>query len=540
MKRTALSLVIAATLFTGPLLADELVDANAKNGGSIIVTYQNDVATLDPAIGYDWQNWSMIKSLFDGLMDYKPGTTELVKDLAEDYSISADGLVYSFTLKKGVKFHNGREMKASDVKYSLERTVNPKTQSPGAGFFSSIAGYEDVTGGKSETLSGVEATDDYHVKITLSAPNATFLHIMAINFASVVPKEEVEKWGADFGKHPVGTGAYSLGEWKLGQQIVFKKNPAYFRAGLPHLDAITFEVGQDPMVALLRLEKGEVDIAGDGVPPAKFLQFKNDPKFKDRMVVGEQLHTGYLTLKTTLPPFDNLKVRQAVNMAISKDRIVRIINGRATPANQPLPPAMPGYDKAYKGYAYDVEGAKKLLAEAGFAKGFDTELFVMNTEPQPRIAQSIQQDLAKVGIRAQIKSLAQANVIAAGSAKDQAPMVWSGGMGWIADFPDPSNFYGPILGCSGAVDGGWNWSLYCNKKLDADAAKADAMAKPEQSAERIALWSKIFTDVMADAPWVPIFNEQRFTVRSERMAGGNDLYVDPVHVPVNYDHISLK
>ncbi len=540
MKRTALSLVIAATLFTGPLMADELVDANAKNGGSIVVTYQNDVATLDPAIGYDWQNWSMIKSLFDGLMDYKPGTTELVKDLAEDYSISADGLVYSFTLKKGVKFHNGREMKASDVKYSLERTVNPKTQSPGAGFFSSIAGYEDVTGGKSETLNGVEATDDYHVKITLSAPNATFLHIMAINFASVVPKEEVEKWGADFGKHPVGTGAYSLAEWKLGQQIVFKKNPAYFRAGLPHLDSITFEVGQDPMVALLRLEKGEVDIAGDGVPPAKFLQFKNDPKFKERMVVGEQLHTGYLTLKTTLPPFDNLKVRQAVNMAISKDRIVRIINGRATPANQPLPPAMPGYDKAYKGYAYDVEGAKKLLAEAGFAKGFDTELFVMNTEPQPRIAQSIQQDLAKVGIRAQIKSLAQANVIAAGSAKDQAPMVWSGGMGWIADFPDPSNFYGPILGCSGAVDGGWNWALYCNKKLDADAAKADAMAKPEQQAERVALWSKIFTDVMADAPWVPIFNEQRFTVRSQRMAGGNDLYVDPVHVPVNYDHIWVK
>ncbi|MEK1942398.1 MAG: ABC transporter substrate-binding protein [Pseudomonas sp.] len=521
-------------------MADELVDANAKNGGSIVVTYQNDVATLDPAIGYDWQNWSMIKSLFDGLMDYKPGTTELVKDLAEDYSISADGLVYSFTLKKGVKFHNGREMKAGDVKYSLERTVNPKTQSPGAGFFSSIAGYEDVTGGKSETLSGVEATDDYHVKITLSAPNATFLHIMAINFASVVPKEDVEKWGADFGKHPVGTGAYSLAEWKLGQQIVFKKNPTYFRAGLPHLDSITFEVGQDPMVALLRLEKGEVDIAGDGVPPAKFLQFKNDPKFKERMVVGEQLHTGYLTLKTTLPPFDNLKVRQAVNMAISKDRIVRIINGRATPANQPLPPAMPGYDKAYKGYAYDVEGAKKLLAEAGFAKGFDTELFVMNTEPQPRIAQSIQQDLAKVGIRAQIKSLAQANVIAAGSAKDQAPMVWSGGMGWIADFPDPSNFYGPILGCSGAVDGGWNWALYCNKKLDADAAKADAMAKPEQQAERVALWSKIFTDVMADAPWVPIFNEQRFTVRSQRMAGGNDLYVDPVHVPVNYDHIWVK
>ena len=539
MNRKALSLAIAAALFAGNLLADDL-DPNAKDGGAAVITYQNDVATLDPAIGYDWQNWSMIKSLFDGLMDYKPGTTELTTNLASDYTISEDGTVYTFTLKKGVKFQNGRELKASDVKYSLERTVNPKTQSPGAGFFSSIVGYEDMTGNKAEHLSGIEVLDDYTVKITLKAANATFLQVMAINFSFVVPKEEVEKWGADFGKHPVGTGAYSLAEWKLGQQILFKKNPDYFKAGLPHLDTITFEVGQDPMVALLRLQKGEVDIAGDGVPPAKFLEFKNDPKFKSLVVTGDQLQTGYLTLKTTLPPFDNLKVRQAVNMAISKDRIVRIINGRAVPANQPLPPAMPGYDKDYKGYAYDVEGAKKLLAEAGFDKGFDTEMYVMNTDQQPRIAQAIQQDLAKVGVRVKIKSLAQANVIAAGGSKDQAPMVWSGGMAWIADFPDPSNFYGPILGCDSAVDGGWNWALYCNKNLDALAAKADSMAKPEQQAERIALWKKIFIDVMADAPWVPIFNEQRFTVRSARMGGSDSLYVDPVHVPVNYDYIYLK
>lgn len=539
MNRKALSLAIAAALFTGNLLADDF-DPNAKDGGAAVITYQNDVATLDPAIGYDWQNWSMIKSLFDGLMDYKPGTTELTKNLASDYSISEDGTVYTFTLKKGVKFHNGRELKASDVKYSLERTVNPKTQSPGAGFFSSIVGYEDMAASKAEQLAGIEVVDDYTVKITLKSANATFLQVMAINFSFVVPKEEVEKWGADFGKHPVGTGAYSLAEWKLGQQILFKKNPDYFKAGLPHLDTIAFEVGQDPMVALLRLQKGEVDIAGDGVPPAKFLEFKNDPKFKSLVVTGDQLQTGYLTLKTTLPPFDNRKVRQAVNMAISKDRIVRIINGRAVPANQPLPPAMPGYDKDYKGYAYDVEGAKKLLAEAGFDKGFDTEMYVMNTDPQPRIAQAIQQDLAKVGVRVKIKSLAQANVIAAGGSKDQAPMVWSGGMAWIADFPDPSNFYGPILGCDSAVDGGWNWALYCNKSLDALAAKADSMAKPEQQAERAALWKKIFIDVMADAPWVPIFNEQRFTVRSSRMGGSDALYVDPVHIPVNYNYIYLK
>ncbi|TWI58555.1 peptide/nickel transport system substrate-binding protein [Pseudomonas duriflava] len=535
MKRKALSLALTATLFTGSLLA-----AEPKTGGNIVITYQNDVATLDPAIGYDWQNWSMIKSLFGRLMDYKPGTTELVPSLAERYTISDDGTEYTFALKRGVKFHNGRELKASDVKYSLERTVNPKTQSPGAGFFSAIAGYEDVTAGKTQTLSGVATPGDYTVTIKLSQPNATFLHVMALNFASVVPKEAVQQWGADFGKHPVGSGAFELAEWKLGQSLVFKKNPAYFESGLPYLDSIRFEIGQDPTVSLLRLQKGEVDIAGDGVPPAQFLQFKNNPQQKSLIVTGEQLQTGYLTLKTTMPPFDKLEVRKAVNMAISKDRIVRIINGRATPANQPLPPSMPGYDSTYTGYPYDVEGAKKLLAEAGFPSGFDTELYVMNTDPQPRIAQSIQQDLAKVGIRVQIKSLAQANVIAAGSEKKQAPMVWSGGMAWIADFPDPSNFYGPILGCESAVPGGWNWSLYCNKAIDAEAKKADAMAKPEEQEARTALWRKVFTDIMDDAPWVPIFNEKRFTVRSARMGGDDALYVDPVHIPVNYDYIWVK
>jgi peptide/nickel transport system substrate-binding protein len=294
------------------------------------------------------------------------------------------------------------------------------------------------------------------------------------------------------------------------------------------------------MVALQRLERGDVDIAGDGIPPAKFLQFKNEPQFESLMVVGDQLHTGYLTLNVTIPPLDNLKVRQAINMAINKDRIVRIINGRATPANQPLPPAMPGYDKNYEGYPFDPEQAKALLTEAGYGEGFETELFVMNTDPQPRIAQAMQQDLLNIGIKAEIRSLAQANVIAAGGAQDQAPMVWSGGMAWIADFPDPANFWGPILGCEGAVPGGWNWAWYCNEELDAMGDKADAMVAEDQQEERAALWGKIFTDAMADAPWVPIFNEQRFTVRSERMAGDESLYVDPVHVPVNYDHIWVK
>lgn len=525
-------------LASAAAMAIAAASSAAQAAGEIVITYKDDVSTLDPAIGYDWQNWSMIKSLFDGLMDYKPGTTELIPDLAESYEISPDGTTFTFKLRPGVKFANGREVTAEDVKYSIERVVNPETQSPGAGFFGSIAGYDEMSGGDADSLSGITVVDPMTVEFKLSRPDATFLHVMAINFGHVVPKEEVEKWGADFGKHPVGSGAYNLTEWTLGQRLVFEKNEDYWREGVPTLDKITFEVGQEPTVALLRLKNGEVDIPGDGIPPAQFLEVKDDPEYKDRIVEGGQLHTGYITMNVNTEPFDDVRVRQAVNMAINKDRVVRIINGRAVPANQPLPPTMPGYVEDYEGYAYDPDAAKALLADAGLADGFETEMFVMNTDPNPRIAQAIQQDLAAIGIKVDIKSLAQANVIDAGG-NGTAPMIWSGGMAWIADFPDPSNFYGPILGCDGAVQGGWNWSWYCNEELDAMAQKADAMTDPAQAAEREKLWGEIFLKVMEDAPWAPVFNEQRFTIRSARMGGDDALYVDPVHIPVHYDAVTV-
>lgn len=515
-------------------------DGQAQSGGSINVAYQNDISTLDPAIGYDWQNWSIIKSLFDGLMDYEPGTTNLVPDLAAEVpEISTDGKTYTFKLRSGVKFHNGREMTAEDVKYSIERAVNPATKSPGAGFFSMIAGFDAASTGKSATLSGITVVDPTTVKFTLSRADATFLHVMAINFSFVVPKEEVEKYGEDFGRNPVGTGAFKFESWSLGQKLVINKNPDYFKVGVPKLDQINFEVGVDPTVALERLKSGQVDILGDGIPSANYIAEKNDPANKGLIIEGGQLHTGYVTLNVTTKPFDNLKVREAINHAINKDRIVQIVNGRAVAANQPLPPSMPGYDTKYTGFNYDVAKAKALLAEAGFAKGFTTELWTSNTDPNPRIAQAIQQDLAAIGIKADLKSLAQATVIEAGG-NGKAPMIWSGGMAWVADFPDPSNFYGPILGCGGTGAGGWNWSKYCNKALDAAAVKADSITDPAKSVERDAAWSSIFTRVMNDAPWVPIFNEKRITMKSSRLGGADALFVDPVHIPVQYDSIYIK
>ena len=530
-----LRIASAVTTIAAVVFAGNLAQAEPKQGGSMVVTYKDDISTFDPAIGYDWQNWSMIKSLFDGLMDYKPGTTELIPDLAESYTISDDGLTYTFNLREGVKFHNGRTMTAGDIKYSIERTVNPETQSPGQGFFWQIAGFDAMASGDAKELSGITTPDDNTVVIKLSQPDATFLHVAAINFGFAVPREEVEKYGPDFGRNPVGTGAYKMTDWTLGQHVVFERHADYFREGAPLLDKITFEVGQEPSVALLRLKRGEVDVLGDPIPSANFLQEKNDPANEGLIVEGGLLHTGYITLNTTKPPFDNKLVRQAVNMAINKERVIKIVNGRASVANQPLPPAMPGYDDKFVGYPYDPEKAKGMLAEAGYPNGFETELYAMNTDPNPRIAQSFQQDLAAIGIKAEIKALAQATVIDAGG-EGTAPMLWSGGMAWIADYPDPSNFYGPILGCGGAVPGGWNWAKYCNKEIDALAAKADGMASDDQAAARIDLWRQIYNKIMDDAPWVPVMNEVRFAMHSARIGGADVLFADPIHIPVHYEY----
>ncbi|API56216.1 peptide ABC transporter substrate-binding protein (plasmid) [Rhizobium leguminosarum] len=536
-KRWLQQTTMATMVALAPLSV--MAQETPKQGGDIVVTYKDDITTLDPAIGYDWVNWSMIKSLYSRLMDYAPGTPNPVPSLAESFSVSPDGLTYTFKLHKGVKFSNGREVVASDVKYSIERAVDPKTQGSGAGFFGAIKGFEDETGGKTTTLSGIETPDDSTVIFNLSRPDATFLHVLAINFASVVPKEAVEAAAGDFGKKPVGSGTFILKDWTIGQQLVFERNKDYFVKGVPYIDSFKVEVGQEPLVALLRLQKGEVDIAGDGIPPAKFLEIKNSADGAQMIVDGEQLHTGYITLNTKVKPFDNVKVRQALNMAINKERITRILNGRATPANQPLPPLMPGYDKSFTGYAYDVAKAKALLAEAGYPDGFETVLYSTNTDPQPRIAQAIQQDLAAVGVKAEVRALAQANVISAGGTEGEAPMIWSGGMAWIADFPDPSNFYGPILGCAGAVPGGWNWSWYCNADLDKRAVAADSMSDPAKAAERTAAWGKIFTDIMADAPWIPVINERRVVAKSMRMGGADNIYIDPTRV-INYDAIYVK
>ncbi|MGH2410443.1 MAG: ABC transporter substrate-binding protein, partial [Chloroflexota bacterium] len=335
-------------------------------GGILTQGFQNDLATLDPAIGYDWDNWPAEKMVFDGLLDYNEGTTIVPRLAASMPTISKDRRTYTFSLRKGVLFQNGRELTADDVAYSINRVLDPKTKSPGQSFFLGIAGAQAMADGKAAAASGIKVLGRYSIQFTLTQPDTTFLNVMAMNFAYIVPKEVVAKEGANFGHAPVGTGPFMLKQWIPGQKLVFVRNPHYFYEGLPYLDGVTFLIGLAPEVALLRLESGQLDMLDDPIPAADFVSIKNNPKYANDLVRYVQPETTYLTMNTQIAPFNNVKVRQAVNMAIDKTRVVQLSAGRGVVADQILPPLMPGYDPSFKGYAYDPAAAKKLLAQAGY------------------------------------------------------------------------------------------------------------------------------------------------------------------------------
>ncbi|AOU98343.1 peptide ABC transporter substrate-binding protein [Acidihalobacter yilgarnensis] len=535
----ALGFAAAATTMSASLTeAAFAASMKIKPGGSMVVTYKSDPGTLDPAIGYNWQNWPMMRALFSRLVTYEPGTTKLVMDAAESYRVSDDGTEYTFKLRPGLKFSDGTPLTAEDVVFSIDRVVDPVTASPGQSFFSPIVGYDERVNGKAKTLSGVTALDTHTVRFKIAKPNVVFLQVLAMNFASIVSPKTVAAYSKDVAHHPVGSGPFHMTSWKPGNEIVFKKNPHYFIPGIPYLDEVRFDLGIDSLTAYFKLLRGEVDLLGDGVPGSQLALVKRNPKYRGMLVEGHPLETSYITLNTEMKPFDDLRVRRAINMAIDKAAIVRAINGRGKPANQILPPGMPGYDTAYKGYAYDLSAAKKLLAEAGHKDGFETEMYAMNSDPNPRIAQAIQAQLAKIGVKVTLHILSQAQVIAIAGTPGKAPMVWSGGLAWVDDFPDPSDFYGPILGSSSAIKGGWNWAFYKNPKLDQLAAKADGMYKADQHNERMALYKKIFSAVMHDAPWVPVFNQVDFTMHSKHIEGrpGN-VFADPGVYPFTYSRM---
>jgi ABC-type transport system substrate-binding protein len=470
----------------------------------------DDVRTLDPAIGYDVVSWAFEAMIFSTLVDYDSGTT-IVPELAESWETSGDGKRFTFHLRQDVRFSSGRAFTAADVKYSLERLLKPSIHSQGAEFFQEIEGAEEYAAGNADGVRGIVVTGPHRVDLVLTAPDLLFLHKLAMPFASVVDREAVDRHGdVGFARNPAGTGAFVFAEWVYGQRLRLARNPTYFRPERPYLDGVELSIGASDQLAWFKYQRGELDISG--IPSAEFTRVRADPRYRPVLLERTTLRTQYLGLNNELAPFDQVAVRQAMNFAVDKERLLDLIDRRGVVANGILPPDMPGYDPNRPvTYPYDPAAARRRLDEAGLAAGFVTTLWATRDDGALRIAQSVQQDLRAVGVDLRIKPVDFPALIEAIRHPRQVPIFL---LGWEADFPDASNFLTVLLHSRGR--GANNNAFYANPDVDRLLDEADATADP---ARRLALFQAAETQIMHDAPWIPLFHPVTFAVRHPRVRG---------------------
>jgi oligopeptide transport system substrate-binding protein len=497
----------------------------AGKGGTLSIAFNSDIQHLDPALAYDTVSQPAERLLFDSLLNYDEGTKLIPAMAAEMPSVSADGTVYTFKLRPGIKFVKPdgqalREVTADDVAYSINRALNPNLKpSPSpveSAFFGNIVGAEDVIGGKTKTATGIKVIDPLTIEFDLVKADRTFLNVMATTFASVVPKELATEDTAAFDAAPVGTGPFLLKSYTKGQSAQFVRNPLYWDTGLPHLDGVDFRLGVDGDTQLQQVQADQLDVMGDPIPSGSFTQVTTDPTYTDQIYHHTLVDVQYLWMDTQQPnkgPLSNVKVRQAIEHAIDKDHIVQIIHGTGKKAGCIFPPDLPGYDASCDPYDFDPAKAKALLAEAGLPKGFTTKLVTDTTDPDPQVAEAIQQDLAEVGITAQLETQEFSTFLDTLFTPHTAPL---GYVGWYQDYPDTSDFIDPILSCATTIKGGSNAPQYCNEEVDKAAAAAKGMT---DQAARDAAYQEIQRQIMADAPIVPIFYLERFNIVSKRVGG---------------------
>ena len=499
------------------------------SGGTLLTSFKDDLKTLDPAIGYDTDSWLIERAIYNGLLDYKGNTTQLQPDIAASMpGISPDGKTYTFKLRQGVKFSNGRTVTADDFKYSWERMLDPKTAGPmtSGPFWGSVHGAQDFFNGAATNVSGFKVIDASTIEIDLDTPNQSFLNIIAMPFGFVIPKEAVAAAGSDYAHKPVGTGPFLLDKWTPGQLIVLKKNPNYFGTK-PYLDELDAQIGVTPEVGYLRLQNNQIDIVQPDVtiPSAQYIQLSANPSWKNRILKSPNVDIWYLAMNANMKPFDNKLVRQAFNYVVNKANQIKILNGRGVVNNGIQAPAMPGYVPNYNPLGLDANGqniqkAKDLLKQAGYdaSHPFPAQdlVYAKASADSDRLAASIQQDFQQVGVTLNLKGLAFNAFLDITGKPNATALSYNG---WFQDFPDPSDFIDPILSCAAAnvTANGGNVAFFCDQAADklADQARGDT-----NSAERLKLYQQ-FQDVIVtqDFPWVPMYSTVQTAVAAPRVHG---------------------
>ena len=514
------------------------------------------VETLEPVMSNSNQTIWALSIMMEGLVNYNK-ENEIIPVIAKDWTISEDGVTYTFNLRTDVFFHDdecftdgkGRKVIASDFKYCLERVNNPKSKSRGIWVFrDKIKGAQEFIesnsgdgNGDVKEITGLKAINDSTLSIELTQPFAPFLSLLTMSYGYVYPKEGVEHYGEGFGQHPVGTGPFKFNRWEIDKELVFDKNPNYWDKDtegnpLPYLDGVKMTFTQSSETEFLDFVNGKYDFH---LPSSETLDQLTDGSgnlvdagAKDYSLIKQPwLQTVFFGMMQdpklpggiTGPFADNKKLRQALNYAVDREKIIKfVLKNRGTPAHSgPIPFGMPGYNPEVKGYEYDKEKAAKLLTEAGYpnGEGLDLTLYTGNDEIQKTIAIAVQEQLKELGISLKLDQMLQATLIS--QQEDGKFPFWRAS--WGADYFDPENFMA-LFYSKNITPNGPNRVGYNNPEVD---RLYEEGLKETDFEKRKEIYSKLQEIVIEDAAWLYLYYNQQIYLLKNNIEG---FYIDGLNI----------
>ena len=492
----------------------------SPQSGGILGVAIAEPAFIDPLLLVESEGAQVGNALFDSLVAFDPKTSETVPAVAESWETSADARVWTFHLRQGTTFHNGREVTAADFKYAWERMCDPKNESYVAYHLAAVQGFDEMQSGESSELSGVEVVDDYTLRVTLSYPFADFEYVVGHPALAPVPREEVEKDPEAYAESPVGNGPFMMAEpWQHDQYIKVVRYDGYY-GGPAYLDGVDFKIVRDPETAFLEFKAGNVDftIIPSGQVTAAVEEYGESPDGLEsypgeQVLLGPEASIYFFVFNTEDPVLQDPDVRRAISLAINREAIAQtIFEGLRAPATNIVPPGVIGYeDGAWPYSRFDREEAARLLAEAGHPEGDgipELVLFTNSGGGHEDVLALMQADLQAIGVQSRIESAEAAQFLESlGSNQFQIARY-----SWTADYPIIDNFVYPLFDS----EGGDNVSLYSNPEVDQAIVEARGIIS---APERVAAYQEIVRLIGEDAPAIPIVAYKHQYVASERVHG---------------------
>jgi peptide/nickel transport system substrate-binding protein len=489
-----------------------------RRGGSVVFVREEDPDYLDPALSYGSFTAPLIETVFRTLLDYDdvPGIagSRLKPDLAEAMpEVREGGRLYCFKIRRDARFSAplSRHINATDFKYAIERLF--LLSSPGAPFYRHIVGAEAMMAGKDSVLPGVIAHGD-SLYVRLTDPDPIFLSVFSMSFTSPLPREWVERWPNRFSQHTISSGPFRVAEYLPRRRVLLVRNPDY--CGEPAwLDTFELRLSVSTINAVSMIRRGQADGGFFEVPAPEYARLRADSLWNRQLEVADAIGTWYLYMNVRHPPFNDVRVRQAVCWALDRRAIVKVWSGKAIPAGEILPPSMPGAVALQKYQGPDTARARALLRAAGYPNGIDVTLHGFTTEPSSREAAVVQQNLADAGIRAKL-ALSEA-VAYTSFAEDTTNHVAFGQYGWFADYLDPSNFFDTLFNGHHILPiHNTNLSLYDNPDVNARIERAMTTADDSLRARE---WTEVDRRIMDDAVVCPTVHTLTSRLYSPRVGG---------------------